>query len=84
MGRRTPYSLSDHATSDPASGWTARLGDLVHDHATGKVGVVVEIPGEAVFGYHLRPEGQGAEREWTAPPDGHTLTPVPDANPAGG
>ena len=67
------------------SGWIPSLGDLVHDHATAPVEVVVQIPRVAVFGYHLCPEGQGAaEREWTPAPDGHTAAPVPDASPTGG
>ncbi|MFG2905075.1 hypothetical protein ACGF13_08430 [Kitasatospora sp. NPDC048286] len=60
----------------PVPPWAPRLGDLAYDSATGRVGVVVDIPGEGVYSYHLRPEGAGGEQEWTAPKDGSTLRPA--------
>lgn len=71
-GRRTAHEDAH----DPAPPWTPRLGDLAHDSATGRTGVVVDVPGEGVYSYHLRPEGAGGEQEWTAPKDGSTLTPA--------
>lgn len=69
---------STHAdVNDPAPTWTPRLGDLAQDLATGLLGVVVEVPGEGVYSYHLRPPGGG--EEWTAPRDGNTLGPAPSA-----
>lgn len=61
----------------PSPRWTPRLGDLALDSATGNVGVVVDIPGDGGFAYHLRPPGGGGE--WTASADGSTLRPVADA-----
>ncbi|WP_162824231.1 hypothetical protein [Peterkaempfera bronchialis] len=60
--------------NEPAPTWAARLGDLAQDTTTGVVGVVVDIPGEGVYSYHLRPPGGG--KEWTAPRDGSTLLPA--------
>ncbi|MET8699152.1 hypothetical protein ABZW10_09815 [Kitasatospora sp. NPDC004723] len=71
-GRRTAHEDAH----DPVSPWTPRLGDLAHDTATGAVGVVVDVPGEGVYSYHLRPEDAGCEKEWTAPKDGSTLRPA--------
>lgn len=61
----------------PARRWTPRLGDLALDSATDSVGVVVDIPTDGGFAYHLRPPGGGGE--WTAPADGSTLLPVEDS-----
>ncbi|GAB2697316.1 hypothetical protein GCM10010442_13860 [Kitasatospora kifunensis] len=63
----------------PASTWTPRLGDLARDSTTERVGVVVDVPGEGVYSYHLRPPGGG--EEWTAPRDGSTLHPTDDRPP---
>ncbi|MER8104570.1 hypothetical protein [Kitasatospora sp. NPDC094016] len=71
-GRRTAHEEAH----DAAQPWTLRLGDLAHDTAAGKAGVVVDVPGEGVYSYHLRPEGAGGEKEWTAPKDGSTLRPA--------
>ncbi|MGW1173714.1 hypothetical protein ACWD4P_08320 [Kitasatospora sp. NPDC002543] len=60
----------------PEPPWAPRLGDLAHDTATGRVCVVVGIPGEDAYSYHLRPEGSGGEQEWTAPKDGSPLRPA--------
>ncbi|GAA0476485.1 hypothetical protein Aca07nite_87040 [Actinoplanes capillaceus] len=67
-----------------ASSWTPSLGDLAYDSAAAKTGVVVDVPGEGVYHFHLRPEGGCTGDEWTAPADGSTLSPPNDAHPAGG
>ncbi|MBO1418911.1 hypothetical protein [Streptomyces sp. FH025] len=36
----------------------------------------MDVPGEGVYSYHLRPAGVGCEKEWTAPKDGSTLRPA--------
>lgn len=69
-GRR--INLAD--ANDPAPTWTPRLGDLAQDSTTGRIGVVVDIPGEGVYSYHLRPPGGG--EEWAALRDGSTLSPA--------
>ncbi|MFJ8477679.1 hypothetical protein [Kitasatospora sp. NPDC094011] len=73
-GRRTTHEDAH----DPAPTWTPRLGDLAHDSSADRTGVVVEVPGDGVFSYHLRPERGGADPEWTAPADGSTLSPADD------
>lgn len=49
-------------------------GDLAQDSTTDRIGVVVDVPGDGVYSYHLRPPGGG--EEWTAPRDGSTLCPA--------
>jgi glutamate-1-semialdehyde 2,1-aminomutase len=67
----------------PAGGWAPRLGDLAYDSAVGRTGVVVDVPGDDVYSYHLRPDG-GAGDEWTAPSDGSTLRrPIPGRGSTG-
>ncbi|MGY3337240.1 hypothetical protein ACVW0K_003339 [Streptomyces filamentosus] len=76
-GRRTPHLPSDEAELLPAASFAPRLGDLAADTAhSGRVGVVVTLPGEdSATTYHLRPPGGGPT--WSAPADGSTLVPVP-------
>lgn len=69
-GRR----LNSQDANGPAAPWTPRLRDLAHDTINGTVGVIVDVPGEGVYSYHLRPP-EGGE-EWTAPG-----TPPPCARP---
>ncbi|MFF0427769.1 hypothetical protein ACFYUJ_25560 [Streptomyces sp. NPDC004520] len=76
-GRRTPHLPSQGAELRTAAPFAPRLGDLAADTAhSGRVGVVVTLPGEdSATTYHLRPPGGGPT--WSAPADGSTLLPVP-------
>ncbi|WP_435059979.1 hypothetical protein [Streptomyces sp. bgisy060] len=76
-GRRTPHLPSKGPELLPAAPFAPRLGDLAADTAhSGRVGVVVALPGEdSATTYHLRPPGGGPT--WSAPADGSTLLPVP-------
>ncbi|MCC9312467.1 hypothetical protein LN042_36365 [Kitasatospora sp. RB6PN24] len=69
-GRR----ISPRDANEPATPWTPRLGDLAYDTATLTVGVIVDVPGEGVYSYHLRPP-EGGE-EWTAHRDASSLRPA--------
>ncbi|WEH27732.1 ATP-binding protein [Streptomyces sp. AM 3-1-1] len=52
-----------------------RLGDLALDLAKdGRIGVVVDIPGDTASSYHLREPGGGGD--WRAPGTGATLRPA--------
>jgi hypothetical protein len=76
-GRATPHRLCPEAELGTAAPFTPQLGDLAADVArSGRVGVVVALPGEdSATSYHLRPPGGGSA--WSAPADGSTLRPVP-------
>ncbi|WP_432059402.1 hypothetical protein [Streptomyces sp. S1] len=76
-GRRTPPLSSQGAELRTTAPFAPRLGDLAADTArSGRVGVVVAVPGEgSATTYHLRPPGGGPA--WSAPADGSTLFPVP-------
>lgn len=89
-GRRTERTSDNkarlRALQDAAPGWRPQLGDLAHDIARSRSGVVVDIPdGAACLNYHLRPPNGGDE--WSAAPDASTLRPaytVTHATPARG
>ncbi|GAB2583713.1 hypothetical protein GCM10027168_15640 [Streptomyces capparidis] len=75
-GRPTPHLPSQGPELGTSAPFYPRLGDLAADAAkSGRVGVVVAVPGEGAATYHLRPPGGGAA--WSAPADGSTLRPVP-------
>ncbi|WP_241775903.1 hypothetical protein [Streptomyces exfoliatus] len=76
-GRRSPHLPSQGAELGTAAPFVPQLGDLAADTArSGRVGVVVTLPGEdSATTYHLRPPGGGPT--WSAPADGTTLRPVP-------
>ncbi|MGW8355201.1 hypothetical protein [Streptomyces wedmorensis] len=76
-GRRLPHLPSQGAELGIAAPFFPQLGDLAADTArSGRVGVVVTLPGEdSATTYHLRPPGGGPA--WSAPADGTTLRPVP-------
>ncbi|GAA2110862.1 hypothetical protein GCM10009759_52510 [Kitasatospora saccharophila] len=57
----------------PAPPWIPRLGDLAYDTAARAVGVIVDVPGEGTYAYHLSPPAGG--EEWTAARDAATLSP---------
>ncbi len=76
-------NATNQDASSAAPSWTPSLGDLAYDSATAQTGVVVDVPGENVYHYHLRPAGGCASDEWTAPADGSTLSPPNDAHEAG-
>ncbi|GLW55226.1 hypothetical protein Kpho01_32370 [Kitasatospora phosalacinea] len=69
-GRR----IRDQEAADPPPPWRPGLGDLAYDTAVRMVGVVVEVPGDGVYAYHLSPPAGGSE--WTAERGGSTLRPV--------
>ncbi|MFE1959033.1 hypothetical protein [Streptomyces sp. NPDC059479] len=76
-GRVTPHRPDQGAELASAAPFSPQLGDLAADTArSGRVGVVVALPGEgSATTYHLRPPGGGPA--WSAPADGTTLQPVP-------
>jgi hypothetical protein len=76
-GRATPHCPCQGAELGTAAPFSPQLGDLAADATrSGRVGVVVALPGEgAATTYHLRPPGGGPA--WSAPADGTTLRPVP-------
>lgn len=67
--RRTPQDAARRrALADASGGWIPRRGDLVHDTAQDRSGVVVAVPEDTGSRlYHLRPQGGG--NEWAAPLD---------------
>ncbi len=77
-GQLTTVSYMKEQRHTTASGWPRR-GDLAHDAATGRAGVVIALPedtGAPVF--HLRPDG-GAGEDWTAKRG--SLTPADTSEP---